>query len=308
MKTLLIITNLLLSLQLCGTVAVAQDTLIPPNRIDLSITVSILHGSQGRLKYIYDVYNKPSSQQNLWRFWIGMQNVPTIFGVTNVPNWYRGSVAKDKDTTWVMWAGDSAFTIAPGSRTDRFQFESADPPSIVMYYAEGWTPIPDVDEGQLDTLGRIPGYNDLTPYGGGIVGKTVGPVPIPVTLQANDFLDTLISYKHQCVTLGWLTNGPEHEKDEDDDKADEGIVERLDHKLDEAKAALVKTDSVKAKQELELFAKEVEQLYHKNKEEGKRRGVPALTSEGYALLKYNAEYLIDKLPERHGKGDQRDKK
>ena len=29
-----------------------------------------------------------------------------------------------------------------------------------------------------------------------------------------------------------------------------------------------------------------------------------MTSEAYALLKYNAEYLIDKLPERHGKGDE----
>lgn len=26
-----------------------------------------------------------------------------------------------------------------------------------------------------------------------------------------------------------------------------------------------------------------------------------MTSEAYALLKYNAEYLIDRLPEKHGR-------
>ncbi len=31
-----------------------------------------------------------------------------------------------------------------------------------------------------------------------------------------------------------------------------------------------------------------------------RSQTPVLTAEGYALLKYNAEYLIDRLPERNG--------
>ena len=135
-------------------------------------------------------------------------------------------------------------------------------------------------------------------------GWTIGPTAPPLNFSATSWIDTLTSYKRQCVALGWLTNEPQHDRDEDGDKADEGIVERLDRRLDKAKAALSKTDSVKARLELELFVKEVEHIYHQSKEEGKRRGVPVLTSEGYALLKYNAEYLIDRLPERHGRGDE----
>ncbi len=59
--------------------------------------------------------------------------------------------------------------------------------------------------------------------------------------------------------------------------------------------------------------KEVEHLYGEEEkgERSKEKGKEVLTSEGYALLKYNAEYLIDRLPEKHEKGDEgehRDKK
>jgi hypothetical protein len=31
---------------------------------------------------------------------------------------------------------------------------------------------------------------------------------------------------------------------------------------------------------------------------------PVITSEACALLKYNAEYLIDRLPEKHGRPEE----
>ena len=142
-------------------------------------------------------------------------------------------------------------------------------------------------------------YNDSTNQSVPITATTVMPL--------ENLLDTLISLKHQAVTNSWLINKPQHEKDEDDDNADDGIVERLDRRLDKAKDALTKNDSLKARLELELFVKKIEQLYHVNKEEGERHGVQVLTSEGYALLKYNAEYLIDRLPQRQGEKDHDDK-
>ncbi len=163
---------------------------------------------------------------------------------------------------------------------------------------------PDIDEdttAALDSIYNAVGnYIDSMAKNVNYYGWTIGPTAPPLDFSAYVWLDTLASYKHQAVTLGWLTNGPAHEKDEDDDNADDGIVERLDRRLDKAKDALTKNDSLKARLELELFVKEVEHLYHQNKEEGERHGVQVLTSEGYALLKYNAEYLIDRLPEKKG--------
>ncbi len=202
----------------------------------------------------------------------------------------------------VTFAGYSPM-IGPGNSLGDFVIMSKGQPGIRKFSTSPYfdpakyLPDPDVypdSAVNMDSLDRTLNY----------YGWTIGPTAPPIDFSASSWIDTLTSYKHQCVTLGWLTNGSVHEKDEDDDKADEGIVERLDRRLDKAKAALAKSDSVKARLELELFVKEVEQLYHKNKEEGERRGVPVLTSEGYALLKYNAQYLIDRLPEKHGRGDE----
>jgi len=109
------------------------------------------------------------------------------------------------------------------------------------------------------------------------------------------FLDTLISYKHQCVSLGWLIDGPQHEKDEDDDSVDEGIVERLDRRLSKAREGLLKGDSSKARKELEEFLDKVEKLYKESQNHGQKGEKMLLSSEGYALLRYNAEYLKEHL-------------
>ncbi|GJQ22127.1 MAG: hypothetical protein HBSIN02_24820 [Bacteroidia bacterium] len=85
------------------------------------------------------------------------------------------------------------------------------------------------------------------------------------------FLDTLVSYKHQAFALGWIK--------------EEGIVTSLDAKLEAARPQII-ADRPSAKQILESFANELEAL---NAQGNK------ITSEAYALLKFNAEYLISKL-------------
>ncbi len=211
----------------------------------------------------------------------------------------------------VTFAGYSPM-IEPGDSLGGFVMMSHGLPGIRRFIAS-----PDFDPTQylpnpdeypdsavnVDSLERTLNY----------YGYTIGPTAPPLDFSASLWLDTLISYKHQCITLGWLIDKPEHEKDGDNDKANEGIVEKLDRRLDKAKDALTKGDSVKARQELELFVKEVEHLYGEEEkgERSKEKGKEVLTSEGYALLKYNAEYLIDRLPEKHEKGDEgehRDKK
>ena len=164
----------------------------------------------------------------------------------------------------------------------------------------------------------IPGYDDLTPYGPGIVGKTIGPVLPPTPFVALVFLDTLISYKHQSVTLGWLKSKRDDDCDEDE-KPDDGIVKNLDKRLDKAKKELIQRDSVKARNELEKFVKKVERLWKRSQlarpqsgrdeDNNDKRDKVVMTSEAYALLKFNTEYLIDRLPAKQtgkekGKSDQ----
>ena len=227
-------------------------------------------------------------------------------GFPSSPEFWDGGISLSLEAGF---DGDTLF-IDPGHSLGGFVMMSKGLPGIRKFTASPdfdptqYLPDPDVYPDSAVNMDSLQGT--LNYY-----GWTIGPTAPPLDFSGTSWIDTLASYKHQCVALGWLSDGSAYEKvedparvNEDDDRAGEGIVERLDRRLDKAKDALAKSDSVKARLELELFVKEVEQLYHKNKEEGERRGVPVLTSEGYALLKYNAQYLIDRLPEKHGRGDE----
>ena len=117
-------------------------------------------------------------------------------------------------------------------------------------------------------------------------GWTIGPTAPPLNFSATSWIDTLISYKHQCLVQGWLTDNKSCKQDCDDimngrdwymqgnfEQYDKwypdnswgfdrdwhnGIVEVLDARLNKAKAELSRKDSVSARKDLEIFVMEVE--------------------------------------------------
>ena len=116
-------------------------------------------------------------------------------------------------------------------------------------------------------------------------GKTVGPEAPPKVFVADDFLTNLIALKDQSLSLGWIK--------------EKGIAMSLDAKLNEARRKIAKGDFDDAKHVLHSFLNEV------HAQNGKH-----ITSEAYALLYFNAKYLIDHLPEKskhHDKDDHHDK-
>jgi len=167
-------------------------------------------------------------------------------------------------------------------------------------------------------------YNDIITNS--FSAKTVGVGNPPVPFVLLDFLDTLISSKNQCTALGWLLDEKTHKNDCDnimeasnwykngdfeqynkwkpdnswdfDRNWNIGIVGVLDRRLNKARAELSEKDSVGARRDLAIFVMEVELLNNLSKKLEARGQPPIMTSEAYALLKYNGEYLIDRLPER----------
>ncbi|MBI5380030.1 MAG: hypothetical protein HZA23_07780 [Nitrospirae bacterium] len=116
----------------------------------------------------------------------------------------------------------------------------------------------------------IPGYDDLTPYGPGVVGRTIGPVQPPATFIPLVFLDYLVSLKREAFSLGWIKN--------------KGLEQSLDAKLESARAALQRGQPKTAQNALGALLNEVEA------QQGK-----GLTGEAYGLLNYNVQYLIERL-------------
>ncbi len=270
---------------------------------NLTLTVHALARKLGdKMEYSYSIGNDKSSKQKVESFYV--YSLVDTFDEIIPPKGWSGGKWSERPLVDCFTSNEDSM-LSPGFRPARFSYVvQGGIPVIATFYSqaphEALNLSPDLDPQKY--LQGI--YNDIITNS--FKGTTIGAGDPPNRFVPLNLLDTLVSYKHQCVTLGWLTNVPEQGKNEDDDKAGEGIVERLDRRLDKAKDVLTKGDSVKARLELELFVKEVEQLYGKEDqgERSKEKGKEVLTSEGYALLKYNAEYLIDRLPGRHERGDE----
>ena len=136
-------------------------------------------------------------------------------------------------------------------------------------------------------------------------GWAIGPTAPPLNFIATVWCDTLISYTRQSVALGWLKDKRDDDSD-DDEQSNDGVSKNLEKRIEKARKELVQGDSAKARKELEKFVKKVEKIYKKSEEFEKKKheNEIVMTSEAYALLKYNAEYLIDRLPEKRKKGEK----
>src|SRR5438094_6327159 len=109
----------------------------------------------------------------------------------------------------------------------------------------------------------------LSPPASPITGFTIGPRS-KTSLSPTAYLDDIAAMTAQAFSLGWI------------DKS--GTVTSLDQKLHDVTGALAKGNAKEAANKLTAFMKEVEA------QQGKH-----LTSEAYALLFFNAQYLRDHL-------------
>lgn len=244
----------------------------------------------GTYTYSYEVFNDTESIQRLYEF--GIECKIPISEIITPWTWRDGKYTFVPVFHWVNTRADDVGLepgIPPGSSTSGFSFKSRGLPSIVTsyfrglvrYYVEGWvneegtfcpgfwsTSLVFPDEPPewvsevLRPLRKFPNNS--------VQGKTVGPVAPLEIFEPLSFLDNLISLKEQAYSLGWIDN--------------KGILNSLDQKLEAAKKNIQKGKIKTAKNILNAFINEVEA------QKGKH-----LSSEAYALLKFNAQYLIENL-------------
>jgi hypothetical protein len=144
-------------------------------------------------------------------------------------------------------------------------------------------------------------------------GWTIGPTAPPLNFDASIWIDTLLSYTRRSVDLGWLGSGRDDDCDNDEHPQD-GIERNIEHRLTMAQRELQDGDSVKARRDLQMLVNKVDRIWkrgqmlekkHEHDREDwwqHRKDWVVMTSEAYALLKYNIDYLIDKPPERERHG------
>jgi len=176
-----------------------------------------------------------------------------------------------------------ANALFPGSSFG-LSFKSQGLPNILRFLARGWArPLTTVEYDSLRAIG-IPHVEIVKPwYEDTYVGKTIAPAIPPTPFNALTFLDTITSYISESRTLGWITNDPTANK-----------YKRL---IDTARFHLQANNRGVTKAKLDSVLVNV----YPDSAAG------LITSEAYALLRFNTEYLLKKLSEEEERLDGKNK-
>ena len=162
--------------------------------------------------------------------------------------------------------------LTAGASAIGFGFVQADLPAIVTFLAWGDVEPPSFPEGEA------PECENTDIIQNSFKGKSVGPKPPPATFVPVEFLNYLITLVHDSRQQGWVREAKEQQ--------------HLVRMLLKAKRHLEASDPGKARSALKEFLQRV-------KEEGCRGfDCPkhkALTSEAYALLFFNGQFLWERL-------------
>jgi hypothetical protein len=188
---------------------------------------------------------------------------PTLPKIGGIRAWGAGLTVGGN----AYWASDDReFRLGPSDTLGGLVMTSHGVPTIRNFRLEpkyNPPPVEDVTREMLDELTRI--EENIS-----VKGKTIGPTAPPEDFKPLTFLSQIVSMKEESKALGWMDNT--------------GILKSLDAKLDNAKKKLESNDTKTARNILEAFLNEVEAQKDKH-----------LTSEAYALLKFNVQYLLGRL-------------
>jgi hypothetical protein len=219
--------------------------------------------SQNGLNFSYSISNDSTSRQPIWRF--AVEKMFYLVYNFDAPYKWQGSYFYDWDNL-LKWGiiRDSRFypynLITPGNFLDSMSFVSDSVlPFITTYYLQG-------KNGE-----SFP--DDQFIFENSFKGVTICGTNPPDPFVPINFIDSLINYNFRSFELGWITN--------------QSTANKYDSLFTSAKTQLQQNNNNAARTTLQTVLQEVDIDSTNN-----------LTSEAYALIKYNTEYLLSKLSEQ----------
>ena len=223
-------------------------------------------------RYSYNVFNGEKAVRELYSFSLKLNS--NIFDIES-PN-FEWSYNKIEWKSLIRWAHTNfeseTLGILPGNSVDGFfkyssnQLPALNKAFVSSYWGLGNSP----DAGPIGEIAlKVDSLLQSTEH---IILKTVGPKDPPDPLIPLDFLEKIIEYKVQSCEIGWIENP--------------GICRSLQANLDNVKRQLEQGRTQTAANNLRALLNEVEAIREQQ-----------LSPEAYALLRFNGEYLLDKLNE-----------
>ena len=207
--------------------------------------------------YIYNIYNHLNSLQSIENFSIN-SHIDTVNNFQTPSDW-RFLNRNDSSLLYFGWnpSSERENFIQPGKKEVKFVITTKHVPSIVKYFVQG-------NNGGLNYyVSRIADNS--------IYGYTIGP-KIILSFNNIDYIDSLLNYCTRSLQLDWIKNQP--------------TANKYTNYFTTAKSQFQQNNIAAAKNTLNQVLHDVDIDSTAN-----------LTSEAYALLRYNTEYLLDNLPE-----------
>ncbi len=286
-----------------NTVQTPSTTNLPADRLSVEPSCWVTQDSSA-FNYHYRWSNAPTSKQKIRS--IFLQDVDQDAIMTSPRGWLAAlPTTPFSAVLWDLQDSEKHYMIGIGKSAEGFGLHDSYLPAIVRYFVKGYAPssISWDDPMQVPTDEQV--RNDLLTNS--VIGYTIGPKINSSSANPLNLLDSLINYTRQSADLGWLGKGRDNDND-NDELADNGIAKNIEQRYQRAKQELLSRDSVQARRELESLVQKIERIWKRSQEdeqrekrEKKEKIEVIMTSESYALLKYNTEYVINLLPEKSSK-------
>ncbi len=238
----------------------------PRNKIDVSVTCRI----DKRLDTVffnYQILNKPSSKQRVidFRIWCKTFGVYHVFAP---PFWSCGYINGWEFIWWDALTSYHTGHIRVGRSMGGYAVESKSLCTISSFDSHGYN---SVGKGGLFANPENSEAITKDDLENAYWGKTIGPADPPSPFVPIDFVDTLSGFTTQSRSLGWITS--------------QQIADKYLGYFASAKSQLQGNNTAGARATLQTVLQDVNVDSTSN-----------LTTEAYALIRYNTEYLLGQLP------------
>ena len=211
-------------------------------------------------KYEYTIKNDISSVQKIVSF--GLNNYSENLNNFSAPEYWQFSIWGNSNFLLghvepPIWNYTNAL-INPANESEGFSFSGVGLPIITSIYIQGYNTNPDFEIEKIKT--------------NSFITNTLSSSDLLLTINNDDLIDTLINFNTDSFDLGWITN--------------QATADKYDSLFNLAKSQFQQNNNNSAKTTLQTVLQQVDLDSTSN-----------FTSEAYALLRYNTEYLLDQIPQ-----------
>ena len=240
----------------------------PRDKIDADVRCTVMSDSL-HLSFNYSLSSRSTSHQRIEEF-----DVWNYFGVAGVitPIHWVGKFLPDRSRVHFDAAlFDSRGQIRPGHSQSGYRVIAAPGPcAIVRYTILGYNNLANIPS-NVDTLTYSLNLLETYSNSNAIGGSTIATIPPTDPFVASVFIDTLESYVSHARLIGWIKDQPTADK-------------YVDY-FNSTKTSLEQGNNTPALTNLQQVLQQVNV-----------DSTAKLTSEAYALIRFNTEYLLAHLP------------